>query len=55
MITEQEQDRIRLLSDTELYDQAEHFMRGMGRPLPASQINGLLNISLNNSYDGRAT
>jgi hypothetical protein len=51
MITEQEQDTIRLLSDTELYDQAMHFMHGMGRPLPAAQINGLLNIALNNSYD----
>ncbi len=51
MITEQEQVKIRLLSDTELYPQAVQFMRGVARPLPPTQINGLLNVSLANTYD----
>lgn len=51
MITEKQQAKIRLLSDTELYPQAVVFMRGIGRPLPATQINGLLNVSLANTYD----
>src|SRR2546421_424438 len=51
MITEQEQGKIRLLSDTELYPQAVEFMRGVARPLPPTQINGLLNVSLANTYD----
>ena len=51
MISEQEQVQIRLLSDNELYPQAVEFMRGIGRPLPPTQINGLLNVSLGNTYD----
>ncbi len=50
MITPQEQEKIRLLSDTELYQQAVEFMRSVGKPLPATQINGLLNVSLANTY-----
>lgn len=50
MITEQEQKKIRLLSDTELYPQAVEFMHGVARQLPQTQINGLLNVSLANSY-----
>ncbi len=49
MITVQEQ--VRLLSDTELYPQAVQFMRGVARTLPATQINGLLNVSLYSTYD----
>lgn len=51
MITEQEQSQVRLLSDTELYQQAVQFMRGVARQLPPTQINGLLNVSLANTYD----
>jgi hypothetical protein len=51
MISEQEQERIRLLSDNELYPQAVEFIRNMGRPLPPTQINGLLNVSLANTYE----
>lgn len=52
MITEKQQAKIRLLSDTELYPQAIKFMRSIGRPLPGAQINGLLNVSLADTYDG---
>ncbi|MBV9688662.1 MAG: hypothetical protein JO202_03020 [Ktedonobacteraceae bacterium] len=51
MITEQEQAKIRLLSDTELYRQAVDFMRGIAKPIPQKQTNGLLNVSLANTYD----
>src|SRR2546430_16917849 len=51
MITEQEQEKIRLLSDIELYPQAVEFMHGVARQLPQTQINGLLNVSLANTYD----
>lgn len=51
MISEQEQAQVRLLSDNELYPQAIEFMKGIGKPLPASQINGLLNVSLGCTYD----
>jgi hypothetical protein len=51
MITNKQQAKIRLLSDNELYPQAVVFMRGIGRSLPATQINGLLNVSLANTYD----
>ena len=51
MITEQEQRQIRLLSDIELYPQAVQFMHGVARTLPPTQINGLLNVSLANTYD----
>jgi hypothetical protein len=51
MITEQEQEKIRLLSDTELYPQAVEFMHGVARQLPPTQINGLLNVSLANTYE----
>lgn len=50
MSTEQEQRHVRLLSDTELYPQAVQFMHGVARTLPPAQINGLLNVSLNNTY-----
>ena len=49
MITAQE--RIRLLSDTELYPQATQLMRGVARTLPTTQINGLLNVTLYSTYD----
>lgn len=51
MISEQEQVQIRLLSDNELYSEAVKLMRSIGRPLPPTQINGLLNVSLANTYD----
>ncbi len=51
MITVQEQKQVRLLSDTDLYPQAVQFMRGVARPLPQTQINGLINVSLDNTYD----
>ena len=51
MITEQEQEKIRLLSDIELYPQAVEFIHGVARQLPQTQINGLLNVSLANTYD----
>ena len=51
MISEQEQEKIRFLSDTELYPQAVEFMRGVGRTLPQTQINGLLNVSLASTYN----
>src|SRR5690349_10116290 len=51
MITEQEQEQIRFLSDTSIYQQACLFMRTMKGPLSRTQINGLLNVSLNNTYD----
>lgn len=51
MITEKQHAKIRLLSDTELYPQAITFMRGIARTLPATQINGLLNVSLGSTYD----
>lgn len=50
MISEQEQERIRLLSDTELYPQAVEFMQKIGGVLPSSQINGLLNVTHANTY-----
>src|SRR5258708_20932159 len=52
MIVEKQQAKIRLLGDNELYPQAIEFMRGIGRALPATQINGLLNVSLADTYDG---
>src|SRR5438034_7650768 len=51
MITEQEQGKIRFLSDTELYPQAVQLMRGIANELPQKQTNGLLNVSLANTYD----
>ncbi len=51
MITQKEQETIRILSDTELYPQAVEFMRGIAKALPSTQINGLLNVSLANTYD----
>ena len=51
MISELEQEQIRLLSDNELYQQAVEFVKNMGLPIPATQINGLLNVSLGNTYD----
>lgn len=51
MITQKEQEKIRLVSDTELYPQAVTFMEGIAKALPATQINGLLNVSLGNTYD----
>src|SRR4051794_9013539 len=51
MITQKEAESIYTLSDIELYPQAVNFMRSINRSLPASQINGLLNVSLANTYD----
>lgn len=51
MITEKQQVKIRLLSDSELYPQAVEFMHGIARALPSTQINGLLNVSLGSTYD----
>lgn len=51
MITEQEQKKIRLLSDSELYSQAVDLMHSVARQLPPTQINGLLNVSLANTYE----
>jgi hypothetical protein len=50
VITEQEQAQIRLLSETELYPQAVALMKGLSKPLPPTQINGLLNVSLSCTY-----
>src|SRR5579872_6232185 len=50
MITEQEQEKLRFLSDTELYPQAVQLMRGIANELPQKQTNGLLNVSLANTY-----
>ncbi len=51
MITQKGEEKIQILSDTELYPQAVLFMRGIARKLPSTQINGLLNVSLANTYD----
>ena len=51
MLSEQEQLQIRLLSDNELYPQAIELIQGLGRALPQTQINGLLNVSLGDTYD----
>jgi hypothetical protein len=51
MITRQEEEKIQILSDTELYPQAVEFMHGIARKLPTTQINGLLNVSLANTYE----
>src|SRR5579875_3074027 len=51
LITAEQQAKIRLLSDYELYPQAVQFMRNIARPLPSTQINGLLNVSLGSTYD----
>jgi hypothetical protein len=51
MISVREQVQIRLLSDNNLYPQAVEFMKSIDRPLPPTQINGLLNVSLANPYD----
>src|SRR5947209_6105995 len=51
MITEQEQAQIRLLSENELYPQAIAFMKNLDKPLPQTQINGLLNVSLSCTYN----
>jgi hypothetical protein len=50
MITQKGQKKIQLLSDAEFYPQAVEFMRGIAKPLPSSQINGLLNVSLASTY-----
>lgn len=50
MITRKEEEKIQILSDTELYPQAIKLMRSIGRSLPPTQINGLLNVSLSNTY-----
>lgn len=50
MISERELERIRLLSDAELYQQAVEFMQSIGGVLPSSQINGLLNVTHANTY-----
>ncbi len=51
MLNEQEQLEIRLISDNDLYQQALEFMNRMGGLLSQTQINGLLNVSLANTYD----
>lgn len=53
MITEQLLARIRLLSDETLYKEAAELMRSIGaaNSLPSTQINGLLNVSLANTYE----
>lgn len=51
MIQEQEQGIIRLLSDNELYEQAQEFMRGVARQIPPTQVNGLLNVSTASTFD----
>lgn len=50
MISEKEHERIRLLSDAELYQQAVEFMQSIGGILPSTQINGLLNVTHANTY-----
>lgn len=50
MISKKEQERIRLLSDTELYPQAAEFMQKIGGVLPATQVNGLLNVALADTH-----
>lgn len=52
MITERQQERIRLVSDEILYQQAIDLMHSIGiaNSLPTAQIYGLLNVSLANTY-----
>lgn len=50
MIQEQEQVIIRILSDDELYEQAQEFMRGVARQIPPTQVNGLLNVSTASTF-----
>lgn len=52
MITEQQLERIRLLSDEKLYEEAIVLMHSLGaaNSLPPTQINGLLNVSLANTH-----
>lgn len=50
MISQQEQERIRLISDNELYPQAVEFISKLSNALPSTQINGLLNVALGNTY-----
>src|SRR5436190_54293 len=53
MITEKQLERIRLLSDETLYKEAIDLMHSIGtaNSLPPTQINGLLNVSLANTYN----
>jgi hypothetical protein len=51
MLSEQEQGEIRIVSDTALYPEALELMKGLGKTLPPTQINGLLNVSLANTYE----
>ncbi len=52
MITEKQLERIRLLSDETLYTEAIELMHSIGiaNSLPSTQINGLINVSLANTY-----
>lgn len=52
MITGKQIERIRLLSDETLYKEAVTLMQSIGalNSLPPTQINGLLNVSLANTY-----
>lgn len=50
MISKKEYERIRLRSDTEFYHQARTFMQSIGGTLPPTQVNGLLNVALANTY-----
>lgn len=51
MLSEREQLQIRLISDNELYQQAVALMKNLGGTLSQSQINGLVNVSLANTYN----
>jgi hypothetical protein len=53
MITEKQLERIRLLSDETLYKEAIDLMHSIGtaNSLPPTQINGLLNVALANTYN----
>lgn len=53
MITEKHLERLRLLSDETLYKEAVELMHSIGtaNSLPPTQINGLLNVSLANTYE----
>lgn len=51
MLTEQEQAQICLLSENEFYPQAVAFMKNLDKPLPQTQINGLLNVSLSCTFN----
>ena len=56
MLSQKHLQKIELLSDTVLYPEAVAFVRRMigkerSNPLPATQVNGLLNIALTLNFD----